>query len=69
MGVCEGEGSGLHSLKGLPVVGGGLRLRECDGCGCGGGGVRLVGLGEEGGVVMGWWCACCGGCGVKSGRF
>ena len=20
MGVCEGEGSGLHSLKGLPVV-------------------------------------------------
>ena len=52
MGVCEGEGSGLHSMKGLPVVGGGLRLRDGDGCGCGGGGVRLVDLWEEGGVVV-----------------
>ena len=31
--------------------------------------MRLVGLGDEGGVVMGWWCVGCGGCGVKSGRF
>ena len=39
-------------MNGLPVVGGGLRLREKDGCGCGGGGVRLAGLWEEGGVVV-----------------
>lgn len=52
MGVCEGEGSGLHSMNGLPLAGGGLRLREKDGCGCSGGGVCLAGLWGEGGVVV-----------------
>ena len=42
MGVCEGVGSGLHSMNGLPSAGGGLRLREKDGCGCNGGGVCLA---------------------------
>ena len=39
-------------MNGLPLAGGGLRLREKDGCGGSGEGVRLAGLWGEGGVVV-----------------
>ena len=66
--MCEGEGSGLRLKRDLPVVRGGLRLRERIGGGCGGG-VRLLDRLEEVGVVIGWWWVSSGGCGVISGRF